>query len=186
MTTRKIPFQRLPLQERLKEAPQSVQSRYNQSMRSRIRYRIRKWFVVLGRFISKEFLHIFRDPRTLAIILGLPVVLIIIFGFALTTDVGEIKLLVVTPEKSEFVSSLAQKLDANESLKVLDIVPPSKDYDELFRKIKVDAILRLEGDFEKKLIRGEVPQMELSIDGVDPSLVASGTSVIGGVVKDFF
>ena len=186
MTTHKIPSQRLLIQERLKEAPQSVQSRYNKSMRSRIRYRIRKWFVVLGRFIIKEFLHIFRDPRTLAIILGLPVVLIIIFGFALTTDVGEIKLLVVTPEKNEFVSSLAQKLDANESLKVLDIVPPSKDYDELFRKIKVDAILRLEGDFEKKLIRGEVPQMELSIDGVDPSLVASGTSVIGGVVKDFF
>lgn len=186
MATKKQLPVRTRFQERLKGMPESVQKRFSRISRSRINYKIRKWFVVLGRFISKEFLHIMRDPRTLAIILGLPVVLIVIFGFALTTDVGTIRVLVVAPENTTLVRSLAQQLDANEAIDVVDIAPPSQDYSELFQKIKVEAILRIEGDFESQLLRGEVPQMELSIDGVDPSLAASGSAVIGGVVQDFF
>lgn len=186
MATKKQLPVRTQLQERLKGMPESVQKRFSRISRSRINYKIRKWFVVLGRFVSKEFLHILRDPRTLAIILGLPVVLIVIFGFALTTDVGTIRVLVVAPENTTLVRSLAQQLDANEAIDVVDIAPPSQDYSELFQKIKVEAILRIEGDFESQLLRGEVPQMELSIDGVDPSLAASGSAVIGGVVQDFF
>lgn len=173
--------------ERVKALPKGVQKRFNRIQRIRTNLKIKKWFQILGRFVGKEFLHILRDPRTLVIILGLPVLLVLIFGFALTTDVGAIRLLVVSPDNSEMVKNLAGKLNANESIKVLDIVPPlNKEYDKLFASNKIDAILQLEGSFEKHLIRGETPQIELAIDGVDPSMATSGTAIIGGVIKDYF
>lgn len=147
---------------------------------------VKRWFVVLGRFVSKEFLHIVRDPRTLAVILGLPVLLITFFGFVLTTDVGTIHILVVTPENSEAVRNIAHKLDENESLAVVDIVPPSKSYEELFRRKSIDAMLQIEGDFEAKLLRGESPQIELVVDGVDPSMTMSANAIVGGVLQDYF
>lgn len=158
----------------------------NRVKRGRSVKKIRKWFKVLGRFVGKEFLHILRDFRTLMIILALPVMLILVFGFALTTDVGKVRLLVVSPVQNQLVFSLAHKLDANEALEVIDIVPPQSSYDELFRKNKIDAILRFEGGFEEKLFREGNPQVELVVDGVDPNMVVSTTANVGGILEDYF
>ena len=86
--------------------------------------RLLNWFRILGRFVRKEFIHIFRDMRTLIIILALPVALVAIFGFALTTDIGELRLLVITPERSSFINELAAKLDASSSIDVVEVAPP--------------------------------------------------------------
>lgn len=177
---------KLSIPKRLKLLPKDVRVRFKKRSQKMSLRRIRQWFIVLGRFISKEFLHILRDYRTLSIILGLPVVLVLIFGFALTTDVGEVRLLVVTPEKNEIVTRLAQQLNASNSVKVVDIVPPSKEYDALFKKMKIDAILRFEGQFEKHLVQGAKPQMELAIDGVDPNMVTASLASIGGIVQNYF
>lgn len=162
-----------------------VRRRFARANRYRFFRRSRRWFSILGRFVAKEFLHIFRDPRTLIIILGLPVLLIGVFGFALTTEVGELRILVVTPQNNAFVTGLANRLDASSSAQIVDIVPPSQEYDALFQKNEIDAILRLESHFEHKLIRNDKPQMELIIDGVDPNVAAAGGGTIAGVIREY-
>ncbi len=162
-----------------------LKKRHLSYRRFHVKQRLYKWFVLLGRFMAKEFMHIFRDIRTLFIVLGLPVVLIGVFGFALTTDVGEIKLLIVSPENNSFINKLSQELDASEHIKVLDILPPRNNYPDLFKKQQIDAILTLEKNFEQSILQNHTYQLELKIDGVDPNVASVGISNISGVIQDF-
>ena len=65
---------------------------------------------VLRAFIHKEFLHVFRDKRTLLIMFVLPIVQILIFGFALTNEVKNIRLLVVNPTNDVASQQLIEKI----------------------------------------------------------------------------
>lgn len=145
----------------------------------------RRFWRALLRFVQKEFLHILRDARTLALILGLPVLLIGVFGFALTTDVGTIRLLVVSPSGAPFVQRLSARLDSSHQLEVVDLLPPEADYTRLLRSRQIDAILHLEGHFEEKLLRRESPSIHVVVDAVDPHMAIAARGQIGGIVQDF-
>ncbi|MBL8024734.1 MAG: ABC transporter permease, partial [Elusimicrobia bacterium] len=64
-------------------------------------------------FIKKEFYHIWRDKRTMFILLGMPVVQIVIFGFALTNEVKNSKIAVLDFSKDDATQSLITQLDAS-------------------------------------------------------------------------
>ena len=64
-------------------------------------------------FVRKEFYHIFRDKRTILILLGMPVVEILLFGFAITTEVNNIRVAVLDPSNDTFTQKIIEKLDAN-------------------------------------------------------------------------
>src|SRR6476660_7605798 len=64
-------------------------------------------------FVKKEFFHIWRDKRTMFILLGMPVVQIVIFGFALTNEVKNAKIAILDNAKDASTSSLTTQLDAS-------------------------------------------------------------------------
>ena len=70
----------------------------------------------IGAFIVKEFRHIFRDVRTMMIVLVMPVVQILLFGFAISTDVNNAVVDVVGDMTDPAVRSLVERLDANKYL----------------------------------------------------------------------
>ena len=65
-------------------------------------------------FIKKEFYHIFRDRRTMLILLGMPVVQIILFGFAISTEVKNVRLAVLDPSNDVVTRKIIDRLDASE------------------------------------------------------------------------
>lgn len=65
-------------------------------------------------FVKKEFYHIFRDRRTMLILLGMPVVEIILFGFAITTEVKNVRLAVLDPSNDMVTRKIIDRLDASE------------------------------------------------------------------------
>ena len=67
-----------------------------------------------GAFIKKEFYHILRDRRTVLIVLVMPVVLIVLFGFALSTEVRNVDIAILTPEPDRTIEQIADRLDASE------------------------------------------------------------------------
>ena len=76
----------------------------------------------LKAFVKKEFLHVFRDTRTMLILFGMPVVQIILFGFAISTEVRNIDLAVVVPRSSEVTRRLTEKFEASEYFTVRKIL----------------------------------------------------------------
>ena len=88
-------------------------------------------------FVKKEFHHIFRDTRTLFILLGMPIMQIIIFGFALTNEVKNSKIAILDQSKDEATASLINELDAS---RYFDIERSIYSYDEIEKAFKSGKI----------------------------------------------
>jgi len=61
-------------------------------------------------FVKKEFFHIFRDPRTLIVLFGMPVIQVLLFGFAINTDIKDAKIAILDNSKDEMTRKLTQKI----------------------------------------------------------------------------
>src|SRR5687768_6604603 len=95
----------------------------------------------------KETRHILRDRRTLAVLLLLPVVQVLLFGYALRTDVGEVRLVVVDPSGDVRSRALARELEASPSLRVVSFRRDDRGLDRAFVRGEADAALVLPTGF---------------------------------------
>lgn len=85
-------------------------------------------------FIRKEFFHIFRDRRTMLILLGMPIVQIILFGFAITTEVKNVRVAVLDPSNDVVTRRIIDRMDASEYFTVIPPPAFSRRYGGFFRK----------------------------------------------------
>jgi ABC-2 type transport system permease protein len=116
---------------------------------------------------QKEFLHIIRDPRSLAMALLLPVLMILLFGYGLSLDVDRIPTVIYDSDNSPESRSIATKFQDN---RYFDVVGHAGDYPGLQRSIDSgEAMLGLviPQHFSRDLRAGKSPQIQLLLDGSD-------------------
>ena len=92
-------------------------------------------------FVKKEFYHIFRDRRTMLILLGMPVVQIILFGFAISTEVKNVRLAVLDPSNDVVTRKIIDRLDASEYFTVTTRFHSPQEMEAAFLKNKVDMAI---------------------------------------------
>src|SRR5512133_2987160 len=102
-------------------------------------------------FVKKEFLHIFRDYRTLFILFGIPAAQILIFGYAVSTDIKNAGVAFLDLSHDEVTMKLSEKIISSGFFKQTETVLNYADIDEVFRKGKTKAVIVFENDFGKKL-----------------------------------
>src|SRR5215831_1833960 len=88
-------------------------------------------------FVKKEFYHIFRDRKTMLILLGMPVVQIIIFGFALTNEVKNSSIGVLDLSKDAATTSLIAQMDASSYFDIHQNLASYKELENVFREGKI-------------------------------------------------
>lgn len=123
-------------------------------------------------FIKKEFYHIFRDKRTMLIIIGMPIVQIILFGFAISTEVKNIKVGIMVEEINVDTRKLIEKIDANEFFTVKNIVNIPTQIDSLMRSNEIDL----------GLIVKEDGMMQIIADATDPNLGVTRVNYMKSVI----
>ena len=131
-------------------------------------------------FIQKEFYHILRDKRTMLILLVMPVVMIVIFGFAISTEIRNINVGIVAHDNSESVRQIIDKIDANDYFTVVARLKSSKDIDEEMRRDNVDIVLVFGNEFEHE------PTMQFVIDATNPTAATSEMFYLSAIIKDYF
>src|ERR1044071_5992479 len=98
-------------------------------------------------FVKKEFHHIFRDRRTMFILLGMPIVQITLFGFALTNEVKNSKIAILDQSKDASTSELMTEINAS---RYFDLVAPLQSPDEIdktFRRGEAKIVMVLPSSF---------------------------------------
>jgi ABC-2 type transport system permease protein len=120
-------------------------------------------------FVRKETLHLLRDRQTLAILLLLPVVQVLIFGFAVRTDVREIPIVIVDPRPDVATLELRDRLAASDRFRIVGVASSTRDLDPQFRTGSVRQALVLPADVERRLARGDSLPLQLLTDGSDPN-----------------
>ena len=89
-------------------------------------------------FVKKEFYHIFRDSRTMLVILGMPIVQILLFGFAINMEVQDIRVAVYDPTPDATTSGIVERINQNPYFNMQENVHSIYDIEESMRKGKLD------------------------------------------------
>ena len=130
-------------------------------------------------FIHKEFLHIFRDPRTMLIVLVMPIVQILLFGFAISTEVQDAVVDIVGDPGDATIREIAPKLEHNTSLSLgryLDTPALAKDR---LKKGKSKAAIIFENEYDRERGSYEGASVSVICDGADPNTA----QMVGNYVK---
>lgn len=134
-------------------------------------------------FVRKEFYHIFRDHTTMAILLLLPVLMLILFGYAITTEVKNSKIAVYDPSNDLESRALIEKFQASEYFSLVQLLQNPEAIDQQFRNGEVKMVVVFGDRFQEQLLSSGKSQIALIADGSDPNsaqtVVNYASSIIG-------
>lgn len=136
-------------------------------------------------FIKKEFYHVFRDRRTLLIMFGLPIVQIILFGFALSSEVKNIHVVIADYAKDVKSQKLINKIMTSEYLVVEQVNLNYHEIEEQFKRGKVKGALIIPANFSGDLVHTGKSQIQVITDGSDPNISKTITNYLTTIIADF-
>jgi ABC-2 type transport system permease protein len=119
--------------------------------------------------VRKETLHLLRDRQTLAILFLLPVVSVLLFGFAVRTDVRAIPIVVVDPAPDAATHALVARIAQSEQFRLRGSLRSEATLEALFQAGEVRQAIVLPTDTERRLVRGEQLVVGLITDASDPN-----------------
>lgn len=136
-------------------------------------------------FIKKEFYHILRDKRTLFILLGMPIVQIIIFGFALTNEVKNSAIAVLDNAKDEASQQLINRIEASRYFDIEWILHSYKEVDKAFKSGKIRLAIIIPQQFGQHLQHTNEIQVQLLADASDPNTATTLTNYANAIILDY-
>ncbi|MGE4073808.1 MAG: ABC transporter permease [Lysobacterales bacterium] len=135
------------------------------------RFSMRRLLAVLG----KEFIQMRRDRLTFAMMVGIPIMQLLLFGFAINTDPKHLPTTVVSAESSEFSRRLISAMENSDYFDLRPAAPTIEGSRALLERGEVLFLLRIPANFSRDLVRGQRPELLMEIDATDP--VASGNAI---------
>ena len=137
--------------------------------------------------LRKEVQHIRRDPRTLAVVLLLPVVQVVLFGFAIRTDVDHVRLAIVDPAPDETTLAIRSRFTSAGVFEVKAILQRAEDLEPLFQSGDIQEAVVFEHDFAARVRDGDA-QLLIVTDGTEPNtaslLQAYAQAVVAGYAAE--
>lgn len=136
-------------------------------------------------FVIKEFKQIYRDKRTLLVLFGMPVIQMLLFGFAIRNEVENAKIMVLDASHDQVTRELVSKIDASNYFTVEGQIQRYDEIGQLFQEGEVDEVLVFEADFARKLHRGEQPTINIITDASNPNLAQLIQQYSSSIIVDF-
>jgi ABC-2 type transport system permease protein len=139
----------------------------------------------LRAFIVKEFHHILRDRQTLTILLLMPLVQVVLFGFALRSDVRDIRLAVVDPAPDHATMDLRARFIGTGRFRIVGVSKTPDAIEPLFRRGSADVALVFESGFAGNLESSEPARILVAIDASDPNTGTTYLNYTRAVIESF-
>lgn len=121
-------------------------------------------------FVIKEFRHILRDRRTLLILFGLPIAMLMIFGYVVRNEINEAKVAILDHSNDAVTRTLIQKIDASSALSVARYLQNTKQIDAALKGGDIKEVIIFEKHFKRKLQRTGTASVQLIIDASEPNV----------------
>lgn len=136
-------------------------------------------------FVKKEFYHIFRDVRTMLILLGMPVAQIILFGFAITTEVKNSRIAIYDLSKDASTRQIIEKFQANDYFTLVQYLDNPKQIDQIMREGKAGMVLIFENDFHSNMLHTGEAAVQLVVDATDPNQATTMTNYATNILTQY-
>jgi len=136
-------------------------------------------------FLRKEFYHIFRDPRTLIILFGIPIAQLMLFGYVMTNEVRNVKVAIVDNSKDDLSKRLSQQLLSSGFFQLAAIPSSENDYESLFRSGTVKEIIVFEPEFALHLMKEGKANIQVIADASEPNAAQLTVNYTTAIVNNF-
>ena len=136
-------------------------------------------------FVGKEFNHILRDTRTLMVLIVMPVVMIVLFGFALSTEIKDVKVAVYDPSRDAATSRLVSQIDASEYFTVTAFLDGEDGVLEVFRSNTADIAIVFEDNFYHRAVHDGDGRLQVIVDGSNTNVGSMAVFYVSSIVSSF-
>lgn len=136
-------------------------------------------------FVIKEFYHIFRDKRTVLILFGMPVIQLVLFGFAIRNEINDAKISIVDHSNDHITLEIKQKLLSSGYFLLQDNIVKNSDMEAVFRKGIVKEVIVFEPEFSHRLLKDGVAHIQIIADASDPNMANMLIGYTSSIIQDY-
>lgn len=136
-------------------------------------------------FVRKEIYHILRDWRTLIILIGMPIIQILLFGFAITNEIKHAKIAILDQAKDTHSKALIDKLLATDYFILDKYLSHANEIEPIFKKGNVKEVILFEPDFGQRLEKESIAHIQVIADASDPNTATILLNYTKAIVADY-
>ncbi|HMR45246.1 MAG TPA: ABC transporter permease [Bacteroidia bacterium] len=136
-------------------------------------------------FIRKEFYHVFRDSKTLLMLFGIPIVLIVLFGFAVTNEIKDAKIVICDYAKDIATQNIIQKLEAGNQFEISNNLMSHTDIEKAFKAENIKLAIIFPAHFNEDLLHLNKAQVQILADASDPNTANTLTNYVTAIIMDY-
>lgn len=138
-----------------------------------------------GAFVQKEFLHVFRDRKTLLMLFGVPVVCVTLFGFALTNEIRNAKIVVCDYANDDASRQIIGKLAASREFQLENLLLDYNRIETVFKQGDIKMIVVFPSNFNRDLLHLNKAQIQLITDASDPNTASALSGYATNIIMDY-
>jgi ABC-2 type transport system permease protein len=139
----------------------------------------------LSAFVRKEFYHIIRDYRTLMILFGMPIAQVLLFGFAITTEIRDAKIAILDKSRDEMTTQITEKILSSEYFVLSHQLVTDQEIEEVFRDGQTKIVLVFENSFSENYATHGTAQVQLIADASDPNTANTLVNYLQAIINDY-
>ena len=137
-------------------------------------FSLSRWIGIL----VKEFIQLKRDRLTFGMIIGIPVLQLILFGYAINTDPKNLPTAVLDADSGVFARSFLAALENTGYFRIVSRPGSEAEADDLLARGDVQFVVTIPADFTRQLMRGQTPQLLVEADATDPTAVSNAVNAV--------
>ncbi len=132
-------------------------------------------------FVKKEVFHILRDKRTLLILFGMPIAQILLFGFAITTELKNAKVAILDQSKDEYSTALINRIEASSYFTLAEYLDRAEQLEPTFQRGMTKAIVVIPPGFAKEIHKTGTSTIQIIADATDPNTANTIVNYLQGI-----
>ncbi len=144
------------------------------------------WFSMgrLRALVGKELIQMRRDRLTFAMMLGVPLMQLVLFGFAINNDPKHLPAALVAPIEDRYTRAIVTALELTGYYRFDHVTDSAAEAEDLIERGKVSFVVTVPSDFGRRIERGDRPQLLIEADATDPAVASGAISTLGQVAAD--
>jgi ABC-2 type transport system permease protein len=136
----------------------------------------------LGAMVAKEFVQMRRDRLTFAMMIGIPLMQLILFGYAINADPKHLPTAVLSADESPFSRSLLASMRNSDYFRIVESLKNEEDAQRALTLGEVQFVVSIPAGFSRELVRGDRPSILVQADATDPATVSNAVSAVRSLV----
>lgn len=136
-------------------------------------------------FVKKEFLHIFRDSRTMLILFAMPIAQILIFGFVVTNEIKDANIAILDHSKDHITEEITNKILSSGYFINVKNLKSADEIDEIFKSGEAKEVIVFEQDFAKKLLKTSKANIQVIADASDANIANLISNYTTAIIRNY-